>query len=208
MKTGLCIALYEEAENLINLLGSASSVERHYDGSTFYDYGDTVLAISGVGTIASAMATVLLISVYKCDRILNFGCSGCTGNIHNVGDIVTVEKVYKNDVDLTLLGYEINQMSNTEKYLYLETDPNYPKITCCSGDKYITRGSNIPPDTATDMEAFSVAYVCSKYNIPCKSYKIISDTCDKNYDAEEYMKNSKGVSNILCEHIFRTIKKA
>ena len=208
MKIGICIAMQEEADNLLSLVRLTEKRVKEYDNAFFYDSDNLTVAVGGVGTLASAMATQMLITKYSCDMIYNIGCAGCTGTKFSVGDILSINKLYKNDVDLTLVGCEPNQLSHTPTYLEAYADESCPLATCCSGDKFITSGSGIPADTVTEMEGFSVAYVCYKYGLPCRIYKIISDTCDKNVDASEYEANMQGVSDKLGQYIYEIISKS
>ena len=208
MKIGICIAMQEEADNLLSLFRLTEKRVKEYDNAFFYDSDNLTVAVGGVGTLASAMATQMLITKYSCDMIYNIGCAGCTGTKFSVGDILSINKLYKNDVDLTLVGCEPNQLSHTPTYLEAYADESFPLATCCSGDKFITSGSGIPADTVTEMEGFSVAYVCYKYGLPCRIYKIISDTCDKNVDASEYEANMQGVSDKLGQYIYEIISKS
>ncbi len=207
MKIGICIAMQEEADNLLSLFGLSDRRKEVYKDAFFYDSEKLCVGVGGVGTLASAIATQTLITQFGCELIYNIGCAGCTGTKYSVGDILSIDRLYKNDVDLTLVGCEPNQLSNTPIYLEAQADNSFPLATCCSGDKFITSGSGIPADTVTEMEGFSVAYVCYKYNKPCKIYKIISDTCDKNVDASEYEANMQGVSDKLGEYVYKLISE-
>ncbi len=208
MKTGICIAMPEEAEMLLKLFRiDREEPDNLYGNAYFYDAGNTVIAIGGVGVLAAAMATQTLITVYGCDSIINAGCCGCTGNKYHIGDIYSVNKIYKGDVDMTLIGYDKFQISGHPAYLEPEVDPDYPTAVCRSSDRFIVSGSGISPQTLTEMEGFSVAYVCYEYNIPCRIYKVISDMCDRNVDSSEYQENVVDTCNELGKHLYNILSR-
>lgn len=207
MKTGICIAMPEEASLLLELFKITDNPEKPYGNSMFYDTDKITVAVSGVGSLAAAMATQLLIAKYGCDNIISMGSCGCTGTKFNIGDIISVDKLYKGDVDLTVFNYDKYQLPKTPTFIEAEIDDNYQHATCRSTDRFIMSGSGIEPDTLTEMEGFAVAYTCYKYGIPCRVYKIISDLCDKNTDATEHDTNLQQVSDTLGKHIFEMLNK-
>ena len=71
-----------------------------------------VLVQSGIGKVASALATALLIQHFKPTAVINTGSAGGFDPELNVGDIVISTEVRHHDVDVTAFGYEIGQPSN------------------------------------------------------------------------------------------------
>lgn len=205
-KIGISLAMMEEAERLLTLFG-LKEYEEVFSKGFYYDSPAVTVAVCGEGTVAPVMAVMALIYKYGCDEIYNVGSCGSTGSQHKVGDIVSVGRVYKGDVDLTLLGFEKNQMPNAPAVIELPADKAYPSATCRSSDKFIGTGSDVEKDIIVEMEAFSIAYVCYRMGIPCHIYKVVSDMTDKNDDGSQFEGNVGTVSERLAEHIYRIISQ-
>jgi len=83
-------------------------------GFTFYTgelAGNTVTLVqSGIGKVASTIATTLLIDNFKPDCVINTGSAGGFDPSLSVGDVVISSEVRHHDVDVTAFGYEIGQV--------------------------------------------------------------------------------------------------
>lgn len=91
------------------------------------------------------------------------------------GDIVSIERVCKGDVDLTIFGNAPCQLPGTPVYLTPETDARYPAAICRTSDRFIDRNSGVETGLIVEMEGFAVAYVCADIMSPAgctKSYPI------------------------------------
>ncbi|NQY64314.1 MAG: 5'-methylthioadenosine/S-adenosylhomocysteine nucleosidase [Alteromonadaceae bacterium] len=79
---------------------------------------DVVIVQSGIGKVAAALATAVLIEHFKPDYIVNTGSAGGFDQSLKVGDIVISSEVRYHDVDLTAFGYEIGQLpANPAAYI-------------------------------------------------------------------------------------------
>ncbi len=206
MNIGVVIAMQEEAAPLLQLFGLKQSVSP-YDGAQFYHDGNLTVAVGGVGTLAAAMATQTLIDKYQCGYIYNTGTAGCTGGAFRTGDIVSIERVCKGDVDLTIFGNEPCQLPGTPVYLTPETDARYPAAICRTSDRFIDRNSGVEPGLIVEMEGFAVAYVCARHNIPCRLYKVVSDMTEENEDSTQFEGNLDRVALALAQHVYQTINE-
>ncbi len=205
LNIGVVIAMQEEAEPLLRLFGLQHG-DSPYDGAKFYHDGNLTVAVGGVGTLAAAMATQTLIDKYKCGYIYNIGTAGCTGHAFRTGDIVSVERVCKGDVDLTIFGNEPCQLPGMPVYLTPQTDERYPAATCRTSDRFINKDSGVEPGLIVEMEGFAVAYVCSRYHVPCRLYKVVSDMTEDNTDSTQFEGNLDRVSLALAQHVHKTIE--
>lgn len=207
-KTGLIVAMEEEALPFIKGLG-LSETKEDIPPFTVYGNDNILLIISGVGELNAALASQYAILKYGCSSLYSTGCCGATGSLFKVGDIVSVERVFKRDVDLTCFGYEKYQLPGVDTFLLLETDPLYKRADCYSSDEFVTANTkDMPSDAVVEMEAYSVAYTAKKYNVSCRVYKVVSDICDNNTDHCEFEKNLGAVSSLLAEHIINLLKNS
>lgn len=136
------------------------------------------IELVGIGKISSSSNLTELILKNKPDLIINFGSCGNLKN-HSVGQLLEVGQVYNNidcepfapygctpyvnlcNIKLSDSGikcfttdqfYDVNRVDYTEKYKGM--------IHKCD---------------LVDMECYSLAQVSTRFNIPLKSYKWISD---------------------------------
>ena len=109
---GIIGAMEPEVALLRQQMSGVSSTE--VGGYTFYSGSlsgiKVVLVQSGIGKVASALATALLIQQFKPDAVINTGSAGGFDPQLNVGDVVISTEVRHHDVDVTAFGYEIGQV--------------------------------------------------------------------------------------------------
>jgi len=140
---------------------------------------DQLVHITGIGKIAATMTTTSLIMKYNPELVINFGSCGGLQDNHKVGDILRVGIVH-NDIDTRPFSkYGFTPFSNIGPFVLSDTniqcfssDYFYHKTRTDYSDKYkeMVHKCNI-----IDMELYSIAQVCSNFNIKLESYKWISD---------------------------------
>lgn len=137
---------------------------------------------SGLGKINAAMiATQICLS--KPDEIINIGSCGSL-NIP-FGEIVEVGKTYQ-DIDGTPLCEYGKTPFEDDHEINISNSP----ITCFTTDYFVDMSQRhkysknyltmVEKVSIFDMECFALAKVCSKFNIPFRSIKWISDSGDGN----------------------------
>ena len=113
MKIGIIGAMDEEVTILKSAMNNVTTTK--VAGCEFYqgelNGKQVVLTKSGIGKVAAAVATTLLLEKFSPDSIINTGSAGGFDANLNVGDIVISTEVRFHDVDLTAFGYEIGQMA-------------------------------------------------------------------------------------------------
>ena len=154
---------------------------------------------SGIGKVAAAMGTTLLIQQFKPDMIINTGSAGGLDPNLNVGDVIISTDVRHHDVDVTAFGYEKGQLpANPAAFLPNEQLVEVAKKQAeklglnavsgliCSGDAFINGVEKInqiradfPQVVAVEMEAAAIAQVCHAMQIPFVVVRAISDVADK-----------------------------
>jgi len=140
------------------------------------------IVFSGLGKINATM-TATKICLTNPDEIINIGSCGSL-NIP-FGEIVEVGKTYQ-DIDVTpLCDYGITPFEDD-----YEINISNSPITCFTTDYFVDMSqkskysknylSMIEKVSIFDMECFALAKVCSKFNIPFRSIKWVSDSGDGN----------------------------
>jgi len=146
----------------------------------------------GMGECAASAGTQLLASKYNVEMIINFGVVGGLTNDMRKHKICVVERVvhYKYDCS-EFLDLSVGQVDGHDS-IYLKTDENLlekalnankelMKVTCCSGDKFIStmEEKTYLHDTFNgdicDMESSGIVLTSEMNDIPCLLLKAVSD---------------------------------
>ena len=196
MKTGLVIAIERE---LRAFLEQGEGIEEiTVSNRTVYKtemYGKEIYAIrSGYGLIDASAATQILISVFGCDTILNFGVTGALERGLKVDDLFLVEKTVHHEYDVSPIDpvKEHQYEEFPDEFIPLDAElfakamkimPELKPAVDASGNRFVYKpedkeylnslGCNI-----CDMEIAAIARTSRICGAKCLSVKCISDTYD------------------------------
>lgn len=230
MKIGIIGAMVEEVELLKNIL---TEVETFTEGKADFYHGnyaghDVYLVKSGIGKVAAAVTTTMLITKFNVDQIWNTGSAGGIGTNLKIGDVVLATKLAYHDVDVTAFDYEYGQMAGGFPLYYLtdlklvkkakEVMQNSSLTTheglIVSGDQFVHSKEQIekikqhfPDALANEMESTAIAQVAYQFEIPVLIVRAISDTADENANVDfdtfikEAGKNAASMLQSLLEKI-------
>lgn len=224
MKAGIIGAMEPEVAILKSKLSAATTFE--HAGYTFYqgqlDGDDVVIVQSGIGKVAAALATAILIDKFQPDYVVNTGSAGGFDQSLKVGDIVISSEVRYHDVDVTAFGYEIGQLpANPAAYL------PHPQLVAAAkqgiagleniqtlvglittGDTFMTKDediakarANFPDMAAVEMEGAAIAQTCHQFNTPFVVIRSMSDIAGKESPSsfEAYLETaSVNSSQLVC----------
>lgn len=201
MKIGIIGAMAQEVEILRQLMVEPKLTEmagcKIFEGKI--NNKQVALLQSGIGKVAAAIGTTLLLELCKPDVVINTGSAGGLDSALNVGDIVISTEVRHHDVNVTAFGYEMGQLpANPASFVpnaqlvelaIQETEKsgfNAVSGLICSGDLFVNGAEMIahirqhfPQVAAVEMEAAAIAQVCHAFNVPFVVVRAISDVADK-----------------------------
>ncbi|GMQ45528.1 5'-methylthioadenosine/S-adenosylhomocysteine nucleosidase [Vibrio sp. 10N] len=202
MKIGVIGAMEQEVSILKAALVNLEETKK--GGCTFFtgqlNGADIVLLQSGIGKVAAAVGTTILLSDYQPDVVINTGSAGGFESSLNLGDVVISTEVRHHDADVTAFGYEIGQMAGqpaaftadqklmdvAEQALAQMEDKHAVRGLICTGDEFVCRperqaviSENFPGVIAVEMEASAIAQTCHQFNTPFVVVRAISDVADK-----------------------------
>ncbi|MGL1957010.1 MAG: 5'-methylthioadenosine/S-adenosylhomocysteine nucleosidase [Colwellia sp.] len=235
MKAGIIGAMEPEVAILKAKLDNCT-VTKHA-GYTFYqgqiNNNDVVIVQSGIGKVASALATAILIDKFQPNYVVNTGSAGGFDVALKVGDIVVSAEVRYHDVDVTAFGYEIGQLpANPPAYIPhpslvsaaksgIEKLPatKGEKITAITGlittgDTFMTKDddiakarSNFPTMAAVEMEGAAIAQTCLQFKTPFVIIRSLSDIAGKESPTsfEEYLETASVNSSQLVMNMLEAL---
>ena len=164
MKIGIIGAMDQEVKILKEKLTDTMSWERA--GALFVSGSlgrhEVIVVRSGIGKVASAVTTTLLIHQYGVNMVINTGSAGGIGEGLKVGDLVIADKLAYFDVDVTGFGYA-----------YVTGDTFVD-----SAEKIAKIKKEFPEALACEMEGAAIGQAASQFNIPFLVVRAMSDTAD------------------------------
>lgn len=191
MKIGIITPMAEEK---ITLIAALEDVTTKQHGGTEITSGrykghEVILTESGIGKVAAASATALMIDNFEPDLVVNTGSAGALDPDLKIGDEVIGTQVAYSDVDVTVFGYAYGQVPN--KPLYYEADPTVVKDfeqlapvkegLIVSGDQFVQDTAkkriltHFPEALVAEMEAAAVAQVAYQFGTPFIILRGVSD---------------------------------
>ena len=147
---------------------------------------------SGVGEIAAAAATQLLITVCKVDLVVNFGVVGGLTDEMALTKTCVVTRVVHYDFDLSGIDPVSPAQYPGFADIYLPADtalvekaravcPELKPVTCASADKFVgnredkERLHRLYGADICEMESAAVLLTCLRCEVPCLMIKAVSD---------------------------------
>ncbi|WP_312066084.1 5'-methylthioadenosine/adenosylhomocysteine nucleosidase [Leuconostoc lactis] len=191
MKIGIITPMAEEK---ITLIAALEDVTTKQHGGTEITSGrykghEVILTESGIGKVAAASATALMIDNFEPDLVVNTGSAGALDPDLKIGEEVIGTQVAYSDVDVTVFGYAYGQVPN--KPLYYEADPTVVKDfeqlapvkegLIVSGDQFVQDTAkkriltHFPEALVAEMEAAAVAQVAYQFGTPFIVLRGVSD---------------------------------
>ncbi|WP_432355182.1 5'-methylthioadenosine/S-adenosylhomocysteine nucleosidase [Sporosarcina sp. A2] len=202
MKVAIIGAMEEEVtilKNQIQLAKETVIAGYEFTEGTLKDR-QVVLVKSGIGKVNAAVATTLLLQLFKPEVVLNTGSAGGIGENLEVGTVVLSKDVTHHDVDVTAFGYALGQVPGgpvtyvaDEKLLEVAAQAvkaigKHAHATglIASGDVFMSDANRVytvkqqfPELIAAEMEAAAVAQVCHEFSVPFVVIRALSDIAGK-----------------------------
>lgn len=188
---------------------------------------DVVLVQSGIGKVTAAIATTLLIQLFKPSCVINTGSAGGFDPELNVGDIVISTEVRHHDVDVTAFGYEPGQVPRlpaaftAHPTLIAAADRSIASLGFCktkhglitTGDVFMCDPERVaktratfPTMLAVEMEGAAIAQTCFQLETPFVVIRSLSDIAGKESPSsfEAYLEVA---SRNSCAMVLELIKE-
>ncbi|REL25538.1 5'-methylthioadenosine/S-adenosylhomocysteine nucleosidase [Thalassotalea euphylliae] len=231
MKAGIIGAMEPEVAILKAALTNPTTT--NHGGFEFHEGQlngrDVVIVQSGIGKVAAALATVLLIDKFAPDYVVNTGSAGGFEQSLKVGDIVVSSEVRYHDVNVTAFGYEIGQLpANPAAYIPhpklvdaakagIEQLENINTLVglITTGDTFMTADediakarANFPSMAAVEMEGAAIAQTCHQFGVPFVVIRSMSDIAGKESPTsfEAYLETASVNSSELVVNMINSLE--
>jgi len=159
---------------------------------------DAVLVLSGIGKVAAATTTALLLDRFEVDAVLFTGVAGGLGEGVAVGDVVVATELLQHDLDASPIfpRYEVPLTGRSR----FAADAAWSERLAAgaraagavvhrglvvSGDRFVSTAAEsralraaLPDALAVEMEGAAVAQVCHDFGRPFAVMRTISDRAD------------------------------
>ncbi|AFP84788.1 5'-methylthioadenosine/S-adenosylhomocysteine nucleosidase [secondary endosymbiont of Ctenarytaina eucalypti] len=190
---------------------------------------EIALVKSGIGKVAAALGTTLLLNRFEPELVINTGAAGSLAPLLTVGDIVIPHELRYHDVDLTAFGYELGQMAQCP--VSFNVPPSLVKLTeeiigrlgmhavyglMVTGDAFINGAVGLsricqafPQAIAVEMEATAIAHVCHHFSVPFIAVRVISDFADhlSHLSFKTFLTAASQRSSRLVEQMVQAISR-
>lgn len=202
MKIGILGAMDQEVALLKTALTNCQT--RQWKHLTFYTgrlhNAEVVLVKCGIGKVAAAIATAVLIEQYEPDYVVNTGSAGGFDADLDIGDVVIATAVKYHDVDITHFGYEKGQCAGmpaqytcdqtmidaaTSASSAISFIKNRQGLIC-SGDSFVGTDEAaevileaFPTLKAVEMEGAAIGQTCFLLDTPFLVIRSLSDIAGK-----------------------------
>jgi adenosylhomocysteine nucleosidase len=163
-----------------------------------------VLVLSGIGKVAAAATTALVLQHAGARLVLFTGVAGGLAAAVRVGDVVVGTGFMQHDMDASPLfpRWVVPSLTPADSRSRFDTDPaaaavlrnallhTLPQTSChvgliVSGDRFVSSSvecqrlrADLPEALAVDMESAAVAQVCADFGAPLAVLRSISDRAD------------------------------
>lgn len=143
---------------------------------TFDDYD---VLHTGIGKVNAAHALTARIHSERPELVINMGTVG--SRKHPKGSVLNPNGFVQRDMDVTPLGFEKFQTPFSDDPIRVEhgnSIDGLPSGVCGSGDNFATSDESAQFD-CVDMEAYVLALICQREDIPFMCLKYVSDGADE-----------------------------
>lgn len=188
---------------------------------------EVALVKCGIGKVAAAVSTSVIIHHFSPDFVINTGSAGGFSSHLNIGDIVIATELRHHDADLTHFGYELGQTAGMPVYFECDkhllehaaaaaTNLNEVQVQqglICTGDSFVGSDEaaalirqNFPTTCAVEMEGVAIAQSCYLLSTPFLVIRSLSDIAGKTSTVsfETYLdKAAKNSANLVMQTILK-----
>lgn len=201
-RIGIMAAMPEELQALLDRMVDDTPVR--LGGRTFWcgqlQGVEVVVVLSGIGKVAAAITTTLLLQAFEVNELWFTGVAGGLAPQVQVGDVVVADALVQHDMDASPLfarhelpGLGLSHLQAPAALIdevvgvvaQAQPQPVHRGLVL-SGDQFVASAGQVaelvqrlPGALAVEMEGAAVAQVCHAFDRPCVIVRTISDRADE-----------------------------
>ncbi|MCL2611304.1 MAG: 5'-methylthioadenosine/adenosylhomocysteine nucleosidase [Defluviitaleaceae bacterium] len=221
---GIIGAMEEEVAHLKNIMQLEETIKKaaftFFKGKLFGE--DIVVVKSGIGKVAAAICTQILIDSFSPKFIINSGIAGALSDELEIGDVIAGKNVSYHDVDVTAFGYEKNQLPGMKNIDFgsdelllseaINLGAKLGKVT--TGDIFVAdketknRIQHETKASCVEMESAAIAHVCTLNEVSFIIIRSISDKAGETAEVDFKVNIEKAVESAIkiTEGIIKNVK--
>lgn len=141
-------------------------------------FGDYSVLHTGIGKVNASYALSKAIQIRRPSLVINMGTAG--SRKHLSGSVINCTRFIQRDMDVSVLGFEKWQTPFSDDPVVIEYGQavnDLPQGVCGTGDSFDASEMADRFDVV-DMEAYALALICQREDIPFLCLKYISDGAD------------------------------
>ncbi|MDO6841880.1 5'-methylthioadenosine/adenosylhomocysteine nucleosidase [Paraglaciecola chathamensis] len=192
---------------------------------------DVVLVKCGIGKVAAAVATSIIVDKFSPDYVVNTGSAGGFDQALSIGDVVIANEVVHHDADLTHFGYALGQCAGmpetyvcdatlieaAEKAASTLGEVKTKRGLICTGDAFIGSDeaaakllADFPAIAAAEMEGVAIGQTCHLLNVPFLVIRSLSDIAGKasTMSFQTYLEQAAKHSALLVMNMITVLQQA
>jgi nucleoside phosphorylase len=204
---GIVYATMREADPFLNLVAAEPLTRRPIPlfRPAALKHAAALVAISGMGKVAAALAATHLVVAHKVTLLINAGlCGQLAQACHwQVGDLLRVSSAIEGDCDR--FGQAASPIDCDARWF-----PRLKSARLVTSDRPVFQSDRREQLAATgelaDMEGAAVAYVAHRYGIPCVLIKGISDRADET-GRKDVARHIDGVSLTIAKALIHELTR-
>lgn len=218
---GIIAAIDIEVEAIVNRMDTFE--KKNISGLEVYEgtlsKKEIIVIKSGVGKVAAAMSTTILLEHYQVSYIINIGTAGGIETDQHILDVVISNKVVMLDYDVSPIDgplgkgkyFDIDEYFITLcSHVFKEMNIPYHIGSIGSSDRFIVKEDieaikkEFPQVMCCEMEASAIAQVANHYDVSYIVIRSLSDVAykeDSFMDFKEYAIKASQRSALFCEKI-------
>ncbi len=159
---------------------------------------DVVVVNGGIGKVAAALTTTLLITNFGVDAVIISGSAGALGTGLKIGDIVIASELAYSDADARAFGYAFGQVPQQPARFvadeglsarlaagFQNDEVKAVRGLIVSGDQFMDSEAkkqailaHFPEVQSAEMEGAAVAQIATHFDVPFAVVRAISDNAD------------------------------
>lgn len=174
-----------EAQTFINKLGLKTEDKKFYTGTKI------ALLLTGEGTTEVLTKLPYYIAKYPIVNIINFGIAGALSENIQLRTIYTINEVF-------------SFAEGSKRFKKFKTNNLDSTLNCISSETRVLNNqyANQLSEYAdiVDMELWAIAKTAKEYNLPFKSYKLISDIAGKKTQCDDLKKMAGDFSDQMYKY--------